>query len=150
MAMLRNLLLLFIMSSMGNAEINLVERCPYGWTNFGVRCYKFFSESVNWVTAERNCERLGAKLASSTNKAENDFLLSLVPSNTHTWIGSHDAEQEGQWLWNDGSAFDYTNWCSGQPDNSGVENCLEISFTSNHCWNDVSCSTSSSYICATD
>ncbi|RXN28931.1 galactose-specific lectin nattectin-like protein [Labeo rohita] len=106
MAVLRSLLLLFIAFSMGNAG---VDKCPYGWKNFGVRCYKFFQETVNWITAE-----------------------------------------EKQWLWSDGTAYDYTNWCHGEPNGGGSENCVEINWTSNYCWNDKSCSSSLSYVCATD
>ncbi|KAK9960245.1 hypothetical protein ABG768_010320 [Culter alburnus] len=147
--MLRNVLLLFIIFSMGNAEVELAVKCPPGWTNFGVRCYKYFSQSVNWITAEKlsNC----ANLASVHSKLENDFLLSLVPSSTLAWVGAHDGEQEGQWLWSDGIAYDYTNWCSNEPNNyNGAENCLEISWTSNHCWNDASCLGSKKYVCVTD
>uniref|UniRef100_A0A9J8BWX9 Uncharacterized protein n=1 Tax=Cyprinus carpio carpio TaxID=630221 RepID=A0A9J8BWX9_CYPCA len=52
MAMLRSLLLLFIVFSMGNADAEIAEKCPNGWTIFGVRCFKYFSQSVNWITAE--------------------------------------------------------------------------------------------------
>ncbi|XP_073675634.1 galactose-specific lectin nattectin-like [Garra rufa] len=153
MAMLRSLLLLFIAFSMGNAEVDKVKKCPYGWTNFGVRCFKFFSQSVNWVTAERNCQKEDANLASVRSKLENDFLLSLLPSSsTRCWIGAHDGEQEGQWLWNDGTFYSYTNWCTGEPNNHnpGPEHCVEISVSSNHCWNDESCSTLMGYVCAKD
>ncbi|XDV30298.1 hypothetical protein PO909_033243, partial [Leuciscus waleckii] len=80
MAMLKSLILLFIIFSMGNAEVHLVEKCPYGWTNFGLRCYKYFPQSVPWITAEKNCQTHGANLASVHSKPENDFLLSLLPS----------------------------------------------------------------------
>ncbi|KAK9969446.1 hypothetical protein ABG768_027622 [Culter alburnus] len=152
MAMLRSLMLLFLIVSMGNAEVDLIMKCPAGWTNFGLRCYKFFSQTVNWVTAERNCQSLDAHLASVHNKLENEFLLSLLPSsNAHSWLGAHDGEVEGQWVWSDGTGIDYTNWCSGEPNNAGVENCLEINWTSNRCWNDLPCSYPGiSYICVTD
>ncbi|XP_016398390.1 galactose-specific lectin nattectin-like [Sinocyclocheilus rhinocerous] len=151
MAMLRSLLLLFIVFSMGNAEVNLVKRCPYGWTNFGVRCYKFFSQEVNWITAEKNCQSLDANLASVHSKIEHDFLLSLLPSSsTHCWFGTHDGEQEGQWLWTDGTPYDYTHWAPGQPDNTGepiTENCGELNYKNNG-WNDGSCLTPQGYVCA--
>ncbi|XP_077072807.1 ladderlectin-like [Siphateles boraxobius] len=151
MAMLRSLILLSIIFSMGNAEVNLVK-CPYGWTNFGLRCYKYFSQSVTWITAEKNCQTLGANLASVHSKMENDFLLSLVPSlSTIFWVGAHDGEQDGQWLWSDGTVLDYTSWCSTEPNNFHVpENCLVINWTSNRCWNDMPCSYSSSYVCVAD
>ncbi|XP_067221743.1 ladderlectin-like [Chanodichthys erythropterus] len=154
MAMLRNLILLFIIFSVGNAEVNLVEKCPYGWTNFGLRCFKFYSQAVDWITAERNCQSLDANLASVHNKLENDFLLSLLPSSsTRSWLGGHDGEEEGQWMWSDGTVYDYTNWNSGEPNNGlggGVENCLEISYASTRFWNDTPCSSQISYICVTD
>uniref|UniRef100_A0A673L630 Galactose-specific lectin nattectin-like n=1 Tax=Sinocyclocheilus rhinocerous TaxID=307959 RepID=A0A673L630_9TELE len=147
MAMLRSLLLLFIVFSMGNAE---VKKCPYGWTNFGVRCYKFFSEAVNWITAEKNCQRLDANLASVHNKIEQDFLLSLLPSSTtRCWFGTHDGEQEGQWLWTDGTPYDYTYWAPGQPDNKGIENCGDnMKWFIYNRWNDAACLTSLGYVCA--
>lgn len=153
MAMLRSLILLFIIFSMGNAEVNLAEKCPYGWTNFGIRCYKYFSQSATWITAEKNCQTLGGNLASVHSKPENDFLLSLVPSASTTfWVGADDGVQEGQWLWSDGTVSnDYINWCSAEPNNSGgSENCLEINFSSNHCWNDESCSKTKNYVCVAD
>ncbi|XP_039538835.1 C-type mannose receptor 2-like [Pimephales promelas] len=152
MPMLKSCLLLFIIFSMGNTEdaVSLSRRCPATWMKFGLRCFKYFSHSATWITAERNCQSLGANLASVRNRLENDFLLSLLPSSTRTWIGGHDAIQEGHWLWSDGSVFLYSHWCTGQPDNLGVENCLEINFTSNRCWNDAFCTTSLSYICVKD
>ncbi|XP_067222523.1 ladderlectin-like [Chanodichthys erythropterus] len=149
MAMLRSLMLLFLIYSMGNAE---VMKCPAGWSNFGLRCFKYFPQSVNWITAERNCQSLGANLASAHNKLENDFLLGLLPSSsTRAWIGAHDGEQDGQWLWTDGTVNDYTNWCSGEPNNSGgPENCVDINLNSRLCWNDARCSSQITYICVTD
>ncbi|KTF81392.1 hypothetical protein cypCar_00046518 [Cyprinus carpio] len=150
MAMLRSLLLVFIVFSMGNAEVEIVEKCPFGWTNFGVQCYKFFSQSVNWITAERNCQSLDANLASVHSKAEQDFLLSLLPSSsTRCWIGCQDGVQEGQWVWSDGTPYDFTYWGSGEPNNLGTENCGELNWSSNR-WNDAACSTSLSYVCAKD
>ncbi|XP_056091266.1 ladderlectin-like [Rhinichthys klamathensis goyatoka] len=149
MAMLRSLLLLFVIFSMGNAAH--ISGCRHGWTNFGQRCYKYFSLSVHWVKAERNCQSLGANLASVHDQPENDFLLSLLPSSTRAWVGGHDGEQDGEWLWSDGSVYDYDHWCSGEPNNFDVpENCLEINWNSNRCWNDSPCSTSMKYICVSD
>ncbi|XP_018958711.1 ladderlectin-like [Cyprinus carpio] len=151
MAILRSLILLFIVFSTGNADVNLAEKCAYGWTNFGVRCYKFFPQTVNMITAERNCQNLDSNLASVHNKMENDFLLSLLPSSSmRSWIGAHDAIQDGQWVWSDGTPYDYTNWCSNEPNGGDSENFVEINWTSNQCWNDASYSTSMGYVCAKD
>ncbi|KAF4108936.1 hypothetical protein G5714_010009 [Onychostoma macrolepis] len=67
---------------------------------------------------------------------------SLLPSTTRCW--------EGHWVWSDGSTYDYTNWCSGEPNNACVENCGEININqiSNRCWNDITCSNRIGFVCA--
>ncbi|XP_065140968.2 galactose-specific lectin nattectin-like [Paramisgurnus dabryanus] len=147
MAVMRALVLLFLVFSFRNAAAE--ENCSDGWTHFGMKCYKFFFHSVDWATAEKNCQSIDANLASVRNTMENKFLLSLiVPADTRAWIGGHDAEMEGQWLWSDGSQFDFTHWCPREPNNKGgTEHCLEINYTTSHSWNDAPCSTKLSYIC---
>ncbi|XP_059426259.1 ladderlectin-like [Carassius carassius] len=149
MAMLRSLLLLFIVFSTGNAagkpDIGIL--CQDGWSNFGARCYNFFSQLATWSEAERNCIALGANLASVHDDEENYFLLDLLPPSTRCWIGGHDAVEEGEWLWSDGTKFDYTNWCDREPNNLNVENCGELNWTSDQCWNDSTCTNTMGYIC---
>ncbi|XP_073724627.1 galactose-specific lectin nattectin-like [Misgurnus anguillicaudatus] len=146
MAVMRALVLLFLVFSVENAAAE--KNCPYGWTHFDMKCYKFFSQLVNWVTAEKNCQSCGANLASVRNIVENKFLLSLL-GDTRAWIGGHDGEIEGQWLWTDGSQFDFTNWCCTEPNNNGgKEHCLETNYNPSRCWNDAPCSYKMSYICA--
>ncbi|XP_056109131.1 galactose-specific lectin nattectin-like isoform X5 [Rhinichthys klamathensis goyatoka] len=152
MAMLKSCLLLFIIFSMGDTNVDLDRRCPATWTQYGLRCYKYFSHSTTWIRAEKNCHSHGANLASVRNKLENDFLLSLLPSpSTRAWIGANDAVHEGHWLWSDGTVFSFTHWCSGEPNNyQHPEDCLEIHLFSKRCWNDAPCSTSMSCICVKD
>ncbi len=39
------------------------------------------------------------------------------------------ALKEGQWVWSDGTPYDYTSWCSTEPNNMNTENCGEINWT---------------------
>ncbi|XP_051565362.1 ladderlectin-like [Myxocyprinus asiaticus] len=144
MEVMRALLLLFCTLSLGTTEAG---KCPFGWTPFGEKCYKFFSSQVDWITAEKNCQRLNSNLASVRSQVENELLLSLVPVSARCWVGGHDWVEDGQWLWSDGTTFDYTNWCAAEP-SGNTENCLEINWTSKRCWNDENFSTSMGYICA--
>ncbi|XP_051980253.1 ladderlectin-like isoform X2 [Xyrauchen texanus] len=147
MAMLRNLLLLFCLFSLQSAA---AKKCPFGWKPFGVQCYKYFPQQVNWPTAEKNCQTIDGNLASVQSKLANDFLLSLVPVSSRAWIGGHDGEVDGQWMWTDGSVFDFTYWGSKEPnnDNNVPENCLEISRDGERRWNDEQCSTLMGFLCA--
>ncbi|XP_056615920.1 type-2 ice-structuring protein-like [Triplophysa dalaica] len=147
MAVMRGLVLLFLVFSVENAA---AEDCSFGWTPFGVECFKFFPQGVDWVGAEKNCQLLDANLASVRSKAQNEFLLSLVTVKAQVWIGGHGGEVEEQWLWADGSPFDYTNWCNEQPDHKASEHCLEINYTDKRCWKDQTCTASYGYICARD
>ncbi|XP_065145804.1 galactose-specific lectin nattectin-like [Paramisgurnus dabryanus] len=148
MAVMRALVLLFLVFSVESAPAE--KKCPQGWTPFDVKCYKFFRNFVDWARAEKNCQSVGANLASVRGTEENNFLLSLLSyPDTRVWIGGHDGEIEGQWLWSDGSQFHFTNWCPGEPNNNDVnEHCLEINFSNTRCWNDAPCSYTISYICA--
>ncbi|ETN79219.1 lectin C-type domain protein [Necator americanus] len=62
------------------------------------------------------------------------------------WIGAkRKSRNSNKWTWTDGSAFDYSNWHKGEPNNSrGNEGCVEffIEKTSGFpekSWNDIPC-----------
>ncbi|KAK7933322.1 hypothetical protein WMY93_004218 [Mugilogobius chulae] len=143
------------------------QGCAEGWTKFGSRCFKLINEKITWFDAEKSCHSLGANLASIHSAEENSFITDLIKtatgSNSETWIGGADAVKEGQWLWSDGSVWDFTNWHSGQPDNAGNnEHCIEIHvyyfmnlltlfpLTEPKLWNDRHCTYTNVYMCAKD
>ncbi len=43
--------------------------------------------------------------------------------------------EQGRWEWTDGTAWDYTHWAAGQPQNWILENCLGRW----DLWHDVTC-----------
>ncbi|KAL7876141.1 hypothetical protein AOLI_G00111040 [Acnodon oligacanthus] len=129
------------------------SQCQNGWSQFGSRCFSIFTTSTTWSASEQNCVNMGGHLASVHSSQEYSFIQALVLnatlSNSRTWLGGTDAAQEGVWVWTDGSAFDYINWSTGQPDNAGsAENCMEMNFPVN--WNDVTCSVSFPSVCSKD
>ncbi|XP_067449726.1 galactose-specific lectin nattectin-like [Thunnus thynnus] len=130
-----------------------VSGCPPGWTQFGSRCFIFFRIARAWTDAERTCISAGGNLASIHSADENSFLRNLVIRVTghclHTWIGGFDAVKEGTWMWTDGSRFDYRRWGTGEPNNVGVENCIEMNFRGSF-WNDGRCSWTRPFVCAKD
>ena len=40
---------------------------------------------------------------------------------TAWWLGGADWFNEGEWRWNSGQAFSFTNWKEGEPNDSGNE-----------------------------
>ncbi|CAI5648890.1 unnamed protein product [Oreochromis niloticus] len=123
--------------------------CPPGWTWSGGRCFIFDSSQKNWTDAESSCETLGGHLASFHSTAEYTFIRGLIytaaGSYKEAWVGGR--KNETVWLWSDGSKFDFINWASGEPNNSGGNNCIQINYGGQDNVNDVECKWNSSFVC---
>ena len=110
-------------------------------------CYKYFtSTGINFADARLQCVTGGYDIASVTSEEENTLLGSLVTSSS-CWIGFNDIDNEGTFIWADGTEVTYTGWNSGEPNNAGNEDCTDIS--SQNYWNDLSCTNGlSCYFCS--
>ncbi|XP_059210331.1 ladderlectin-like [Centropristis striata] len=137
-------------------EHQVVERstcCPDGWRKINGRCFLYVPRAQSWAHAERNCQSMGANLASIHQALEQDEIKRMIQDVTHghpeTWIGGSDAEEEGFWLWSDGTPFRFSYWCSREPNNSqGQQHCLQIHYGDNKCWDDKECSDNLPSVCA--
>ncbi|XP_072307368.1 galactose-specific lectin nattectin-like [Eucyclogobius newberryi] len=131
------------------------QGCDEGWTQSGSRFFKFFSEGMTWTDAEKSCHLFGANLPSIHSEAQNTFIVDLIfkvtGQNTYTWLGGTDTVVEGKWQWSDGTAWDYTRWGPGEPNNKrGNEHFLMINYRAAGLWNSVTNSSSLFYICVKD
>ncbi|MDY0177309.1 MAG: LamG-like jellyroll fold domain-containing protein, partial [Lentisphaeria bacterium] len=72
--------------------------------------------SVKWSEAQQDAIRRGGSLAVISSAKENAFIYSLLNSaDRAVWIGLNDNEEEGVFVWEDGSVLDggaYSNWSS--------------------------------------
>ncbi|XP_065935502.1 lithostathine-like [Magallana gigas] len=125
--------------------------CPAGWSMFGTSCYTIFHQQLSWMNASMKCLTYGSKLVEIETKAENDFLKSsLIKDEANYWTGGKDDVTEGQWVWvSSGTTFDFLDWNTGEPNDVGGEDCMEISKHRNRkkSWNDKSCKSSLNLIC---
>jgi len=119
--------------------------CPDTFVNLGGVCYYFSTTQSTWFEAYNECNAMGSSLLSIDNKGE-EFLINLHLTfqykNSTYWTSGSDVESEGHFKWTaTGQQFQYTNWCKGQPDNSGgFEDCVHIHHTNKiSCWNDFGC-----------
>ena len=102
--------------------------------------YEKTSSEVEWVDARDDCENMGGHLAIIETAEDNNYIDTTYSESL--WIGYNDRNQEGTWHWN---AHD--NWPDNEPNDSGGENCAEVSGDGSD-WNDESCSDGShDYIC---
>ena len=95
-----------------------------GVANLG-NCYVVSTTASSWSAAQSTAQALDPSfnLVSIHSAAENTYVASLFPSGDPFWIGLTDSptySTEGTFVWTDGTALDYTNWASGQPDNSSA------------------------------
>jgi hypothetical protein len=109
--------------------------------NYNGHSYYRSTGTSNWTTAKSNCVAMGGYLVTVTTSGENSFLFNLWPSG---WIGLTDEVTEGTWKWVTGETFSYTNWNSGEPNNSGNEDYIQ--FVSGGKWNDLNNTSSLAYV----
>ena len=97
----------------------------------------------SWLTAETNAIALGGHLVTINDAAEEAWLRSNFGGGTRYWIGFNDAALEGTFVWSSGEAVTYTNWNSGEPNNSmppseGEDYAVLNWNSGNGAWNDWS------------
>ena len=116
----------------------------------GDHCYYWSSEAKTWEAAEAFCQQRNGHLASITSDAINRYVLEGMKSRGlgRTWIGGNDIDEEGTWKWTDGSPFEFTFWKSGEPNNKGDEDCMELWVGNKGRWNDKKCSAKGNFVCS--
>ena len=95
-----------------------------------------------WYDAYTLCEDLGGYLATITTAREQSLITEMMTTADQPiyWIGG--IKSDGDWHWITGEEFEYTNWYTSMPDNSGgIEWFLQVySHTANRtvgAWNDL-------------
>ena len=114
-------------------------------------CFTYFtSTGINWEDARLKCVSRGYDIATVTNMKENSLMYNTATASSICWIGLHDIDSEGTFVWADGSNSMYRQWSSGEPNDAGLgEDCVHTSGQPE--WNDQSCTFSwSCYYCRTE
>mgnify|MGYP002640374567 CR=1 FL=1 len=109
--------------------------------------YLFCPVPRTFEEAMPHCAADGSQLVIINSGAENAWARDKAASLgiSTAWIGLNDLASEGTWVWADGSAPDYTNWNSGEPNNSGNEDCTQL--LANGLWNDAKCTNKYAIVC---
>lgn len=83
--------------------------------------YELFDYGMSWTEAKQFCEDRHGHLATITSSTEDSAIAELVKKGQWEdyWIGCIDEGYEGTWEWITDEEFDYTNWNSSEPNNSG-------------------------------
>lgn len=133
------------------------------WYDFSGQKYWFCSNARSWQLARTKCQALGTSfnLASIQSAAEDAFVRSHLAASA--WAAGTDSAVEGAWRWTStnmqfwqgsagGSAVGgaYTNWNSGQPNNTINQDCLVVEVGSGGKWRDEACEGLLPYVCKGD
>uniref|UniRef100_A0A3Q2FNY0 C-type lectin domain-containing protein n=1 Tax=Cyprinodon variegatus TaxID=28743 RepID=A0A3Q2FNY0_CYPVA len=96
-----------------------VSECEAGWEQHGGKCYYFSTNKSSWEESRRLCKGLGGDLVKIDSREEEKLVHMMKNDEDKFWIGLTDSEEEGRWLWVDGSPLNtsLSFWTDGQPDN---------------------------------
>jgi len=112
------------------------------WKEFEQNCYKGFDDFTTWSEAKHRCIQENADLVSIHSESEDEFVFQLLSSwSSDIWLGLYWDGYD--FVYDDGSDFDYSNWHSGEPDFSGCGSKGKASGT----WYDISCSYTRNFAC---
>ena len=126
--------------------------CPCNVETYGSSTYLFCESSESWTDARDTCAGYGYTIATVDDASENSWMDSTADtySTGKWWMGFNDRTTEGTFVWESGSSSTYTNWRSGEPnDSGGNEDCTQLNRYTDQTWNDEPCSSSFYYICET-
>uniref|UniRef100_A0A8C5EFP1 C-type lectin domain-containing protein n=1 Tax=Gouania willdenowi TaxID=441366 RepID=A0A8C5EFP1_GOUWI len=106
----------------------------------GQKTYTFISIVTTWDKAQSYCRTHHTDLALIENDLEN--MSALKHQSGFVWIGL----RREPWVWSDGSNSSFTNWNTGQPDNSGYNDLCVVELDE-HKWEDAPCIKEFVFLC---
>ena len=91
------------------------------------------------AAAEAVAQEMGGHLVSITDLSENDWIRTQFGTvsgvSNDFWLGYNDVQSEGNFVWSNGEVTNYENWNTGEPNNSGNEDYVQMTSTGK--WNDT-------------
>ena len=97
---------------------------------------------------------MSAGLAEVYSADVNDVLKTMIKATGYTgkdrstWLGLNDLAKEGTFVWDSsGKTPSFTDWKSGEPNNKGDEDCVNLFIHDFAKWNDASCHSKYRFVC---
>ena len=112
--------------------------------------YQICLADLDQAEASAACEAIGGYLVILETAEEGVTLGTAVSALTSDkfWISLNDREEEDVWVWGDGTPLAYTSqWSSGEPNDSGGEDCVHSNWNGAGKWNDIDCGTEQPFVC---
>ena len=115
----------------------------------GEKIFKTAGAVKSYSDAQQLCTEAKGQLASPRSAAENEAVTQLARAHKeNAYLSMNDISTEGRFTYPSGEILVYSNWASGEPNNSNdgqPEHCVEIYPEGK--WNDIPCSEQRLVIC---
>ncbi|XDA89702.1 hypothetical protein R6Z07F_019305 [Ovis aries] len=115
----------------------------------GEKIFKMAGVVKSYSDAQQLCTEAKGQLASPRSAAENEAVTQLARAHKeNAYLSMNDISTEGRFTYPTGEILVYSNWASGEPNNSNdgqPEHCVEIYPEGK--WNDIPCSEQRLVIC---
>lgn len=128
------------------ALINSGPPCPENFIEDSGICVFVSPYLLTWAEARSSCLEAGSDLFMVKSAADQAILKRYLLEGEELWLGGTDEQDEGSWVWVDGTPFMYFNWEEGNIDTDG-ENCALNRGETNH-WVSRNCSEIHAYVCS--
>ncbi|XP_062387058.1 lectin-like [Sardina pilchardus] len=132
--------------------LNLTE-CPIKgykiWYMVGPYCARHFHKPLEFGKAELRCRKQhadGHLISVHNNKTNNELTILTGSWHTEAWIGGYRLPCVNDFVWTDGSKWDYHNWVPGEP--NGSADCIQINWHTSGKFDDAKCCGKRSFVCA--
>jgi C-type mannose receptor len=123
-------------------------RCSAYNYSYNGHKYRLVDSGIPWTQAKTNCTGDGGYLVKLESAAEDAQLASaFVGGPPEVWIGLNDADNDGLYLWTDGTAPSFTNW-NGTPPDAGNPDCVvKDTNTTDGRWSTKGCNVNKAVVC---
>ncbi|CAH1110862.1 unnamed protein product [Psylliodes chrysocephalus] len=113
--------------------------------------FHFGKEKVTNNDAVKKCNDLGLKLISIRDKATQEYVQKYIANIAYDnpfWTSGNRLSDQTTWRWLSGENIKEFFWNTGEPNNSGGEECISIKKEGQvYGWNDAPCNQLNYYIC---
>ena len=105
-----------------------------------VKTYKVYNYYMSWTYVKNWCQAQGEHLVTIKDENEWNAVKGLLENvnGIRCWMGA--SRVNGNFNWIDKTSFEYSNWCEGQPDNTGGNEdylgTYGTKYLDNYGWND--------------
>lgn len=90
-------------------------RCANYQLDFEGHKYRLIETAMTWASAKATCELDGGYLLKFETQDEDTATAFAISEQQEIWIGLSDLDQNGAYVWTDGSAVTYARWDNPPP-----------------------------------